>query len=423
VNIDNPEFPADAVDHTFPEEGMRGFFYDGSRGVVQDTGSTSNQADDFTPEEFDRIFKLAGMRSVSQLEVAGAAEFDLVDETLINPNAFWKQRPYPMNREKLDAWWGMHKYMVATGKVVPGSPRAGRYISRTNVVLKDVNKEGGKQWRFVFDGTVVNSNTVKCQYHSRSSQENIERLAQPAGDGIVLRSSNDMAEAYFQLRYTMKTRDYFSYQAPDGSIWSFAVVVMGGVNSAGHLAVRMDEVLLPFYNNIVLQVDDMGIFVVAENATALEQMGGIVALRNQLFDLNVTVLKCLAGRNLLLKRSKAAGGGQVLGCFSGARIGPGGQVAITSERASDFENLEEPKTRRQLERLVGLVVYLSRHIPNCAEIMQPLRDYATKAKQENLHKIEAQVNHFGQMFQQINPFLSFNESDQLSDCRVRIHTR
>ena len=57
---------------------------------------------------------------------------------------------------------------------------------------------------------------------------------------------------------------------------------------------------------------------------------------------------------------------------------------MTDARVAAFKDLEAPTTLKELERLLGLIVYLNPHIPRSAEIVQPLRDFAVDARR--LHR-------------------------------------
>lgn len=178
----------------------------------------------------------------------------------------------------------------------------------------------------------------------------------------------DMTQAFHQIEIVEEDRQKTAF-AVGSKFYCYKRAVMGFRNSPADLAKMLDKVFKDLEPRVYHYVDD---FVIL----------------SETFEEHIDLLKEIATRlrknNLTISREKSDFCHKQI-TFLGYLLTDEG-LTIDPNRIQPILNYKRPENVKQLRRLVGLITWYRRFIPNAAELMKPLTDLIQK---ENHRKIKS----------------------------------
>ena len=259
-----------------------------------------------------------------------------------------RQRPYPVSEKQRQVLQEHVEDMLKKDIIEPSeSPWASPCI----LVDKKPDKTGKIKKRFCVDFRAVNLVTKKMSYPLPRIEDILARLR-----NSKYFSTLDLASGFWQVELQESDREKSAFVTPDG-LFQFKVMAFGLANSPPQFASLMDLVLSGLKNEKVLcYVDDLIIYsrTIEEHLQKLDK-----------------VLSRLKSENLLLQPSKCKllyNEISVLGFIvnsEGVKIDPSMLNAVTK--------LENPKTKKHVQKLLGFFSYFRKFIRNFGDIVRPMQ--------------------------------------------------
>lgn len=255
------------------------------------------------------------------------------------------------------------KKLVAQG-VISECTEEGSYASMAVFLIK--KRETG-EWRTICDSRKSNLITVKMDQFV----PNLERITANIGSGARYFSAVDVSKAFWSITIDENSRRYYRFRAPNGLLYEFHRMPMGGVNSPSAFQVFMSK-LVGGINyktaKVNLYLDD----IIISSMNIEDHMIVLRKLLNVLARAKLTInKKC----KFLMNEIHVFG--YVINS-EGRKPDP--------ERIKDLSHLPKPITCGELQSLVcGLNFYRQNFGTDWAVVVSPL--YGEVAKKRKIDKV------------------------------------
>lgn len=216
-----------------------------------------------------------------------------------------------------------------------------------------VVKQKGKI-RICIDPTDVNKNVIRRNYPLKTVEEIAAKIS-----GSQIFSKLDFKKGFWQIPLSERTQKYLTFATPWGRYC--CVKLPFGLCSAPEVFQQIMSKLLAGIDNAEASMDDILIFArdkaelkkaTAEVIDRIAKAG--LTLNKEKCEFEVTTIKFL---------------GHVLSAKG---------VAIDPEKVEAISKLRVPDNKTELQRLLGMVTYLAKFIPNLSQITQPMRKLLEK---------------------------------------------
>ena len=268
------------------------------------------------------------------------------------PHKPFRIAPYPCSEKKRAIIEEQVQEMLAEGIIEPScSPYS------SPVVLQP--KKDGKM-RFCVDYSRINQFTVDTS----QCIPTIHIAVKDIGNAKVF-SSLDLKSGYWQVAMDPDSIKYTAFATHSGGCYQFRVMPFGLKGAPGTFQLLMSQEVLSGYFGIfcLVYLDD----VIVYSQTPEEHLRHLALIfeRLQLHGLTVAMDKSKFGVTELI--------------YLGHKTTPSGNQPLP-EHISKIQALEAPKTRRQLQALLGTCGWLREYIPRYSEITAPLTDLVGKSK-------------------------------------------
>ena len=228
-----------------------------------------------------------------------------------------------------------------------------QYASPVCLVRK---KDGGV--RYCIDYRLCNAQTIKDAYPLPLIGECLDTLS-----GNVWFSQLDMAQGYFQISVAEEDRHRTAFICKQG-LYEFVRMPFGMSNSPATFSRCMQLVLRGLlFKKCLAFLDD----ICTTGKSFPEALANVRA-----------VLSRFRQHNLKLKPKKCCLFQKEIE-FLGHRVNSEG-VSVKGSHLETMENWPVPKTKRELQSLLGFVNYHRSHLPKYAEVSAPLYDYLQSCK-------------------------------------------
>ena len=244
--------------------------------------------------------------------------------------------------------------LIARGAVVKGD--ANMCASPITVVPK---KDG--DLRICVDYTVLNAHTRPYSY----PLPRIDTLSERIPGGTCFFSTLDLKEAYYSLPLHPNSRKYAAIITNSG-VFVPKVTSFGLRNAPTRFQQFMDSILSSCRAFTFVYLDDILVFS--------DSADSHISHLNQ-------VLKTLSTNGLFLNRAKCSFAKTKVD-FLGHTLGVDG-VDVMESKVEAIKKLPLPNTRKELKRVIGMINYYHRFIPNLAEVMAPLNEISGGSKASN----------------------------------------
>ena len=242
--------------------------------------------------------------------------------------------------------------------------------------------------RIVFDYRLLNDITENISYPLPSIESLINKF-----NGKKYISTIDIKSGYWNIPIHKpdipKTAFVFN-----GKLWEWCRMPFGLKNAPPFFQKVMNELFndMPF---VIVYIDD--ITILSDNAQQHKEH--LLAVFNRLND-----------NNIKIRIDKCAFAQQSVE-YLGFNIDANG-ARVTSKYKSKLDNIPTPKTKKQLQRFIGMVQYLNKYIPNLQILLQPFHKLMCKNVQFKWNDILNNI--FNKIKHQIQstPFLAHPEFDK-----------
>lgn len=210
------------------------------------------------------------------------------------------------------------------------------------------------QIRICIDPTDVNKNVIRRHYPLKTLEEIAAKIS-----GSKIFSKLDCKKGFWQIKLSERTQKFLTFATPWGRY--SCVKLPFGLCSAPEVFQQIMSKLLTDINKAEASMDD--ILIYANDKAELDKTTAEVIKRIEDAGLTLNKDKCEFAVDKI----------RFLGHILSAR-----GVEIDQEKVDAIDKLREPSNKVELQRLLGMVTYLAKFIPNLSEITQPLRKLLEK---------------------------------------------
>lgn len=217
-----------------------------------------------------------------------------------------------------------------------------------------VVKPGGKGVRICVDFRKLNLSLKRETFHIPTFDELSSRLA-----GVKFITKLDAASGFFQIPLHENSRDFTTFLTPFGR-YRFKRLPMG-VNIAPEIYQRKMCELLHDIDNVLIYMDDVIVF--GNSSESHDNTLKIVLERIKVSGLRLNKEKCE------FKKERIE--------FLGHIISNDG-ISISPDKIEAIKNLKQPKSVSELRRVLGLVNFVTKFIPNAQMGLHPLNELLKK---------------------------------------------
>lgn len=224
-----------------------------------------------------------------------------------------------------------------------------RITEPTPVVSPLVIVHKKNKLRICIDLTQVNKNIRRRHYPLKTMEEIATRTK-----GSKYFTLLDCRRGFWQIKVTERTQKYLVFSTPWGR-YSFQRLPFG-LASAPEVFSEILNSLLKNVENVEISMDDILIHSDTEE--------GLKDRTNQ-------VVNVLRKAGLTLNKEKCVFRSQRIK-FLGHIFTPDG-IKPDDEKIEAIKKIEIPKNKKQLQRFLGMITYLSKFIKNMSDITDPLR--------------------------------------------------
>ncbi|KAI5707546.1 hypothetical protein M8J77_004691 [Diaphorina citri] len=254
-------------------------------------------------------------------------------------------------------------------------------VSPYNSPIVVVTKEG-KEPRFCIDFRKINENS----YDEDCQTLNIKDLINKIGDKKVF-SSLDLRKGYWQVELDEDSKQYTAFSSPDGRHWQFRVLAFGLKGAPGTFMRLMNKVLGGYIGKFCeVFLDD--IIVYSHNIDEHLHHLDLVFERLSLYKLTTSLKKCHFGKQELNYL------GYVI-TSDNNQVQPAHVMAI--------QNIQPPKTKRQLQSIIGTMNWLRDYLPKAAEVMAPLTSIIARKPFSWTEKDSVELEKIKERFKNLDP--------------------
>lgn len=236
-------------------------------------------------------------------------------------------------------------------------------------------KQHGKI-RICIDPTDVNKNVIRRNYPLKTIEEIATKIA-----GSKIFSKLDCRKGFWQIKLSERTQKYLTFATPWGRY--SCIKLPFGLCSAPEVFQQIMTTLLAGIEKAEASMDDILIFG---------------ADQKELQKTTAEVIDRIKRAGLTLNKEKCEFEVRTIK-FLGHQLSEKG-VEIDHDKVKAIGKLRVPENKTELQRLLGMVTYLAKFIPNLSTITQPLRKLLEKDTEF------VWTNHQSIAFQQIKHALS-----------------
>lgn len=273
-------------------------------------------------------------------------EIDLTNNAPVHVKQF---RLSPEQRKAITEWV---KEMEQAGIIrKSNSP----YSSPTFCVKKPIG------WRIVHDFRMLNARTRIPQVPIPRKDEIFDRM-----HGCRLFSTMDLLHGFFQLRIRQSDIPYTAFSTPTGH-FEYLVTPMGLSGSPGSFNRLVQSIFEDMHEFCSAYFDDVYIYTKSEST------------EEHLAALDRVLQRC-EQEQLYVKLAKCVFCAPEIPCL-GDFVGREG-VRMDPEKVKIIQEWPEPKTKREMKKFLGTVVYNQRFCKRFGDLVAPLHE-ATKNKSTN----------------------------------------
>lgn len=212
----------------------------------------------------------------------------------------------------------------------------------------------GEKIRICMDPTDLNRNIKRRHYPLKT----VEEIASRVKDAKFF-TKLDCQKGFRQIPVTERTSDYLAFATPWGRYQYLRLPP--GISSAPEVFSEIMNATLEGIENCEIAMGD--IFLFADTVKQLREVTKRVMERLNLAGFTLNKDKCE------YEKQKVK--------FLGHIFTINGMKA-DNEKIEAIQELREPTNVRELQRLLGMVTYLGKFIPNLSELTQPLRGLLVK---------------------------------------------
>lgn len=216
-----------------------------------------------------------------------------------------------------------------------------------------VVKQRGKI-RICIDPTDVNKNVIRRHYPLKTLEEIAARIT-----GSKIFSKLDCKKGFWQIKLSERTQKFLTFATPWGRY--SCTKLPFGLCSAPEIFQQIMTKLLTGIEKAEASMDDILIYA---------------ADKEELDKTTAEVMKRIKNAGLTLNKEKCefhVSKIKFLGHMLSAR-----GVEVDPEKVEAISKLREPDNKTELQRILGMVTYLAKFIPNLSQITQPMRKLLEK---------------------------------------------
>ncbi|XP_062526842.1 uncharacterized protein K02A2.6 [Bombyx mori] len=208
--------------------------------------------------------------------------------------------------------------------------------------------------RICIDPSDVNKNILRRHFPLAT----IEEIAADI-KGSEYFSLLDCTKGFWQIKLSKRTQKILTFSTPWGR-YSFKRLPFG-LSSAPEIFQEILTNLLSKFKNVKVSIDD--IFIHAKKKEELQKTVKEVIETLKISGFKLNQSKCI----FEAKRIK----------FLGHIVSAKGLEA-DPEKVKAIEFMKTPQNKKELQRILGMITYLNKYIPNMSELTNPLRDLLHK---------------------------------------------
>lgn len=237
-----------------------------------------------------------------------------------------------------------------------------KYSSPLIVIPKKTDNSGKKKFRIVIDYRKLNEVTIDDKF----PLPNIDSILDKLGRAQYF-STIDLAKGYHQILINNEDREKTAFVTPHG-LYEFIRMPFGLKNAPATFQRLMNEILRDFINKIcVVYLDDILIFStsIQEHMKAITDIFKVLETNK----LKIQIDKC----NFMMKET----------AFLGHVITKDG-LKPNPDKISTIQNVQVPKTEKQIKSFLGLTGYYRKFIRDYAKVAQPISKYLRKDTKINI---------------------------------------
>ena len=308
----------------------------------KDDSQSLLQPIDFDTFSFEEILQLYPDVTSGHIKIGKKLHpFAHILEVSGPPVAF---RPRRLNAEKQKALDAILDDLLAK-KII--SPTSSSWSSPVHMVKK---KDGS--YRLVHDYRVINERCEKQHYLLPRLTDFTRHI-----HGATIFSSLDLKNGFWQLDVRPSDRKYTAFCTHRGNCL-YNKLLQGLTYASSSFQRFINQVLSGTSSFCFAYIDDLVIF--SSDDRQHKQHLHEIATRLNLYGLTLNMAKCVIGVNEL----------EVLGYNLSAE-----GITATDHKIKAIKSFFEPTTIKELRRLLGLINYQRRFIPDAAAILAPLNSY------------------------------------------------
>ena len=278
-----------------------------------------------------------------------------------------KQRHYPISPVVQKLMYDELDRMLSLGVIEESNSSWSSPVT----LVRQPNKN-----RLCLDARKVNERTIKDAYPLPHINGILSRL-----QDTKYISAIDLKDAFWQIPLEQKSREKTAFTVPGRPLYQYTVMPFGLCNAAQRMSRLMDKIFSgKLRERVFVYLDDL----LVTTATFEEH---IVLLTE--------VAICLKNANLTINVEKSKF------CFKELKylgyIVGGGCIRTDEAKVAAVRDFPEPKTPKQLRRVIGICGWYRSFIKDYATIVAPLTDCLTKDKIKKFSLTEEAKAAFEQM--------------------------
>ncbi|XP_046593873.1 uncharacterized protein K02A2.6-like [Neodiprion lecontei] len=221
--------------------------------------------------------------------------------------------------------------------------------------------------RICMDPTEVNKNILRRHYPLKTMEEISARLSGSKHFTLL-----DFKRGFWQIKVSKRTQKYLTFSTPWGRCSCTRLPL--GLLSSPEVFQQAINAIIQDLPNVECSMDDILIHVASRDELKNHTQKVVQAIKEAGLKLNKE--KCI------MKATKIKFSGQIVS----EKV-----LEIDPEKVKAIKRLQKPKNKTQLQRLLGMVTYLNKFIPNMSELTDSLRNLLKTAAQQNYPQIEKQA--------------------------------
>lgn len=233
------------------------------------------------------------------------------------------------------------------------------------LVPKKKDKDGKMQYRVVIDYRKLNNVIENDKYPLPNIKELIDQLG-----GAKFFTCMDLSQGYYQVELEPASRPCTAFSTPDGKHYQMKRLPMGLSISPSAFSRVMSLALagLTGYECLVY-LDDLIIF----SKTEEEHMQNLTKVFERLREVN---MKIHPGKSHFMQQSVV---------FLGFKIDKNG-IRVDPAKYDPIKKYPMPKTKKELQRFLGMANFYRQFIKNYAELSLPLANLLRKKREIQLEQ-------------------------------------